>query len=487
MLKLGLLGTGAVMLPVGAIVRSVAAADSNTVDSPPFEPFARPLRIPAVIQPDPALSTADTDHFVVTQMVAQQEILPGLKTTVWTYNGTFPGPTFKVRRGRRALVTQRNRLAVPTTTHLHGGDVPAASDGHPLNLHNPGEDFTHDYPNIQPAATLWYHDHAIHETGRNVWMGLAGFYLLTDDHEESLPLPKDPFDIGLVIQDRAFNPDGSLFLPRHDPQRPARQGAFGDVILVNGVPKPFLRVARRKYRFRILNGSNARFYNLELSSGDPMTVIATEGGLLPHPVQTPDLFITEAERYNVIIDFSRYPVGTQVILKNTIAPDPFGDPVDPDKVRDIMRFDVVEDATDTSSIPTDLAPPLDVHPEDALRTRTWRFNRSGGQWVINGLPFGDTRRDAFPAFGSTEIWEFVNNSGGWLHPIHPHLVRYLILDRNGEPPRPYERGPKETVSLGANETVRVVMKFVDFRGLYAFHCHNIEHEDDDMMTQFEVV
>ena len=154
----------------------------------------------------------------------------------------------------------------------------------------PGSERLHNYPNIQRSATLWYHDHAMHDTARNVYMGLAGFYLITDDHEQSLPLPKGQFDIPLVVQDRLFTPTGSLFLPQHDPTRPERQGVFGDVILVNGAPYPVLPVARRKYRFRVLNGSDARAYQWRLSTGDPFQVIASDGGLLPTPVATPDLF-----------------------------------------------------------------------------------------------------------------------------------------------------------------------------------------------------
>jgi FtsP/CotA-like multicopper oxidase with cupredoxin domain len=262
------------------------------------------------------------------------------------------------------------------------------------------------------------------------------------------------------------------------------------VILVNGAPKPVLRVQQRRYRFRLLNGSDARFYGLQLSTGDPFTVIATDGGLMPHPVPTVNLLLGEAERYSIVVDFTKYPIGTRVILRNTIAPDPFGDPVPPDKVRDVMAFDVVApaDPPDTSSVPADLAPALDVDPARLVRTRTWRFERDNEAWTINGLIFDGNRIDAFPKQGSTEIWEFVNKSGGWLHPIHVHLVQYKVLDRNGRPPRPYENGPKDVVIVGSDETVRVAMKFDSiFTGTYVMHCHNLSHEDHDMMTQFQVV
>ena len=484
-LKLGLLGTGAVMLPLGQLAR--VNAGSSVEDQPtslPVEPFQALLRIPPVAVP--VRTFPDHDEYVITQRVARAQILPGKTTTIWGYEGITPGPTIMAHRDRPLVVHHVNRLGVPTTTHTHGLDVEARSDGHPLDLVDPGSEHEHHFPNFDAAATLWYHDHAIDTTGRNVYMGLAAFYLITDDHEQSLPLPKGQFDVPLVIQDRLFNADGSLFYPKHDPTRPVRQGVFGDVILVNGTPYPVLQVARRKYRFRILNGSNARAYQLSLSTGEPLTVIATEAGLLASPVDTADLFIMPAERYNVVVDFSKHPIGTQVVLRNSFAPDPFGDPVDPQRTSQIMRFDVVDDAPDPSSVPVDLNVLPTLRPSDSVRTRTWRFERNGGAWTINGLTFGPDRFDAFPKLGTTEIWEFVNKSGGWIHPIHPHLVNFLMLDRNGQPPKPYERGQKDVTFLGPNETVRVIMKFEHFTGRYVFHCHNLEHEDHDMMTQFLV-
>jgi FtsP/CotA-like multicopper oxidase with cupredoxin domain len=487
LLKAGLIGGGAIVLPVAEFARVAVSSESDpTIVSPPVARFAVPLAIPPTIAP--TRSEGTTDFYDVTEFATVATILPGRRTPVWTYNGTTPGPTFDTVKGRVSRVTITNHLGVPTTTHLHGGDTPPQFDGHPLDLVQPGTSFTHVYPGDNSAATLWYHDHAIHATGRNVYMGLAGMFIVRDDVELGLGLPKGPpFEVPLVVQDRLFNPDGSLFYPEKEPGLPVRQGAFGDVILVNGTPFPFLRVQRRKYRFRLLNGSNARFYQFELSTGDPITVIGSDGGFLEHPVETPSLFMAEAERYDVVIDFAKYPVGTKIVLRNTIAPDPFGDPVDPDKIRAVMRFDVVADATSDFDIPADLGPGPIANAADAIRTRDWEFERRDGAWVINDELFAADRIDAFPQFGTTEIWRFINKSGGWLHPIHPHLVEFRILDRNGRPPKPYETGPKDVVALGPNETIRVAMKFVDFRGTYVFHCHNIEHEDHDMMTQFRVV
>jgi FtsP/CotA-like multicopper oxidase with cupredoxin domain len=486
LIKRGLIGGGALALPVAQLARVAISTGSVQPDSPAVERFAVPLPIPPVIRP--LRSQGITDFYQVTQFASEAQILPGRKTPIWGYNGITPGPTFETTKGRINRVTIANHLGVPTTTHLHGGGTAPQYDGHPLQLVDPGTAFTYVYPGLNDAATLWYHDHAIDATGRNVWMGLAGMHLVRDQLEKQLGVPMGaPYEIVLVIQDRVFNKDNSLFFGV-DAGLPVSQGNFGDVILVNGAPFPFLQVERRKYRFRILNGSNARFYKLELSSGDPLTVIGSHGGFLTHPVQTPDLLITEAERYDVVIDFAKYPVGTQIVLRNTIAPVPFDDPVDPAKIKEVMRFDVVREASSDFALPQALGPPPVAHEQDAILTRNWVFERRGGEWVMNGKPFNHGLHiDAFPKLGTTEIWEFVNKSGGWLHPIHPHLIEFKFLDRNGKPPRPYETGPMDLTALGPNETIRVAIKFRFFRGTYVFHCHNLEHEDHDMMTQFKVV
>jgi FtsP/CotA-like multicopper oxidase with cupredoxin domain len=487
LLKRGLIGGAAIVLPVAQFARVAVSSPSDpTITSPPVDRFAVPLPIPPTIRPSATDATTNTDFYELTERAAEVEILPGLPTTIWGYNGITPGPTFDTELGRISRVTIDNQLPDPTSTHLHGGVTPPEFDGHPLLLVPPGTRFTHIYPGDNSAATLWYHDHAIHQTGRHVYMGLAGFFLIRDAAERALEIPKGPpFEVPLVIQDRLFNADGSLFYPQEEDGLPVRQGAFGDVILVNGAPFPFLEVEQRKYRFRLLNGSNARFYSLELSSGEPITVIGSDGGFLPTPVQTRSLFMAQAERYDIVIDFAKYPVGTQIVLRNTVAPDPFGDPVDPALIREVMRFDVVaKGPAPDFTVPTTIATGPLPDPNAALLTRRFVFERRHGAWVINGNLFDGNRIDAFPRLGTTEIWELVNKSGGWLHPIHIHLIEFKVLDRNGRPPKNFETGPKDVIALGPNETIRVAMTWAGFSGTYVFHCHNLEHEDHDMMGQF---
>ncbi len=255
------------------------------------EPFTVPLPIPPVLKP--VRTTSDTDYYEITQRVARQEILPGVKTEVWGYDGIFPGPTILSRRGRRTVVTHRNELPVPTVVHLHGGRTPAEHDGYPTDLvlpvggwrhgdHHGGGNVSQDskeyvYPLDQPAATLWYHDHRMDFTGPQVYKGLAGFHLVHDDVEDALPLPRGEREVPLMIADRAFAADGAFDYPSLDPtlrdqpasRRSFMSGVLGDCVLVNGAPWPVLEVTNTRYRFRLLNASNARRYRLALDPPPP--------------------------------------------------------------------------------------------------------------------------------------------------------------------------------------------------------------------------
>lgn len=225
------------------------------------------------------------DYYEITMQQTQVEIIPGTSTTVWGYNGLYPGPTIKARSGRQTVIRHINALPESMSIHLHGGHTPPSSDGHPYDLIAPGSSKDYEYPNNQIPATLWYHDHAIDATGRHVYMGLAGFYIISDDFEDSLPLPSGDNDIPLLIQDRLFNVDGSLNYPLND--RTILDGVLGDRLLVNGVIQPYLEVGRRKVRFRIVNGSNTRSYRLGLSTGQPLIQIGSDD-----PINTLSVFAT---------------------------------------------------------------------------------------------------------------------------------------------------------------------------------------------------
>ncbi len=504
MLKLSLLGSAALVLPFERTAFS-RSGGARLRDLPPL--FRTELPIPPVHRP--VRRTKDTDFYEVAMKKADVEILPGKKTQIWGYNGVTPGPTYRVRSGRKVQVRYVNRLPNPMTIHTHGAYVDGDSDGHPAKFIQPGEFQDYFFGNQQVARTQWYHDHAMHLTGLHVYNGLAGMYLIEDDFEDNLPLPKGygEYDIPLIIQDRQFNQDGALRYGVADKDA-SSNGVFGDVVLVNGKPWPKMAVSNRKYRFRVLNGSNAQPFELALSTGRPFTVIATEGGLLERPVSVRSLPVAQAERYEIVIDFSEYPVGTPVVLKNLRGK--VGKKSRPDRLRSdepmssIMRFDVVRKERDDSRIPSILRPeeeqidpthlPTDL--SEVSRTRRFEFKRTGGYWTINGKTWNEHRIDETPREGDTEIWEGSNNGGGWVHPFHIHLLNFKVIERDrGEPPRPWERGWKDTVFLGPNESAKLLMKWpkvpegpepTEFLHRYPVHCHNLEHEDHDMMLQFKV-
>lgn len=474
------------------------------------EPFTVPLPVPPVLQPIQSGATAD--RYEIVQRQGRQQILPGLTTEVWGYNGIFPGPTIVARSGRRVVVTHRNQLPVPVSVHLHGARTPPEHDGYPTDLVLPaaGWDTMHPghgsmahgatghvsqgardyaYPLEQRAATLWYHDHRMDFTGPQVYRGLAGFLIVHDDEEDALPLPRGERDLPLMICDRAFDADGSFRYPALDPalrDRPGVsqefvRGVLGDVVLVNGTPWPQLEVTATRHRLRFLNASNARRYQLQLDppprNGSPFVQVGSDGGLLPRPIPLDAIEIAPAERFDVVVDFSAYPAGTRVRLLNRF---------DQGGPGWVMRFHVVRAAPDDSAVPLRLARVETLSRSAAAATRAFRFfqldDRSG--WVINGNRFDSGRVDARPRLGTTEVWHLQTDLH---HPIHLHLAHFQVLRRGGQGPGRYDAGWKDTIDLRPGEEAEIIAAFTGFRGRYVFHCHNLEHEDMAMMANFEVV
>ncbi|MGB7316162.1 MAG: multicopper oxidase domain-containing protein [Nodosilinea sp.] len=499
MLKMSLLGGAALMLPMERPARTQLAISNRIPESQLPQPFQVPLSIPPVLKP--VKRTSRTDYYRLTMRQAQLQILPGFpKTTVYGYNGLTPGPTIKVMQGHPIVVRQVNRLPKNsfanyrtwTSVHLHGSASLPQYDGYASDITQPGQYKDYHYPNIQPARTLWYHDHGVHHTAENAYMGCAAQYHIHNKRELNLPIPHGRYDVPLVIQDKIFAQNGDFIF---DDQ--GHSGLFGDVILVNGRPWPRMKVERRKYRFRILNASVSRSYRLALDSGEDMTVIGHDGGLAPHPAAVGDFRIGQAERYEVVIDFAKYKVGDKIILKNLGNPNnvPFA------SVENVMRFDVSSEATSrkNNSVPDVLDnarywpySPMGLQESQATSSAKIEVIRKNGLWTINGETWQDVieskylRTVANPKLNEVQIWEINNPSGGWFHPVHIHLIDFKILDRNGQPPHPYERGPKDVVYAGENEKIRVIARFGPQKGRYMVHCHNLTHEDHDMMVQFNV-
>lgn len=515
---LGVAGLAGVTLPLlGSALRKADGESPGkllTSRAKLPRPYEVPLPVPKALAP--ASSGGGTDVYEITQQVADLEILPGLRTRAWTYGGTFPGPTVVSRRGRRTQVKHRNTLPQPTVAHLHGGHTPADSDGYPTDVILPADgsvtadramaammegmsghsghgarsgvsgpaegERTHTYPMDQRAATLWYHDHRMSWTGLGVWRGLAGFHLVHDDEEERLPLPKGERDIPLMITDRAFEEDGSFRYPLLDAKlsRPGvtdayMDGVLGDVVLVNGAPWPVHRTARARHRLRLLNASNARPYKLQFdpqpSGGDALVQVGSDGGLLERPVRHDAVHLGPGERFDVVVDFSRWSAGTRVRLVNTLAEG---------GAHEVMAFEIADGpARDDAKVPDRLSRIERLDPGKAVVTRDFRFRQGKDGWTINDHTYSPGRALARPKLGQLEVWRFTTSLH---HPVHVHLNHFQVVARNGGDPGPYDAGWKDTVDLPPTQSVEVAVRFTDYDGTYMLHCHNLEHEDMAMMA-----
>jgi FtsP/CotA-like multicopper oxidase with cupredoxin domain len=444
--------------------------------------------------------------------------------TLFSYNGQVPGPLFHSFYGTRTIVRFRNNLPLigfdgfgrgEISTHLHNGHTASESDGFPMDFYAAPQYKDHHYPNIRAGYdqfpdtagdhretlnTLWYHDHRVDFTAQNTYKGLAGMYTLFDEldnNDETSPppafgLPSGEFDVNIVFQDRVFDEDnGRLFFDKFN-----LDGILGDKFLANGKIQPFFRVRPRKYRFRLLNAGPSRFYQFFIrdkttNSDIPFAVIANDGNLLPAPVlnQT-SVRIAVAERIDIVVDFAGRE-NHNIILQNRLEQEdgrgPTGDILSPSEAMENIKFkvDLPLQNPDPSRIPAAFRPnpPL----EDIAVQRTWRFDRSGGNWTINNKIFDEDEIRATIVQGTAERWVLQNNSGGWEHPVHIHFEEFQMLTRNGNLPPPVERGRKDVARLGRNETIRLFMRFRDFVGRYPMHCHNTIHEDHAMMLRWDIV
>jgi spore coat protein A, manganese oxidase len=442
---------------------NIATSIGGPTPTPTPVPFSHPLVFPPV-NTNPNVSIGIDEGCV--------QILDGPCTNMWTYGGTYPGLTVRRPTGQQTNVTFTNNLdpaAGEMTVHNHGNHSSPENDGQPDDfLIATGEPRTYIYTGLEDGmnerGTMhFYHDHRDQVTGRNVWMGLTGFYIV-DDPADPPTLPSGDFDLPLAIADRQFDIDNQIpyvFNPN---------GVTGDKFLVNSVYQPYLEVGDRKYRFRILNASNFRTYFLELDTGDSFTQIGTESGLLPAPVIRTNMRIGPAERLDVVVDFAG-ELGQNVYLMDTLTG------------TQLLQFRVTQDVIDDSTIPATLRPLPDIGVPTV--TRNWSFDQTGGHWTINGLRFDPNRVDARPMLGATEKWVFTNPTGQ-PHTVHIHDVSQQCVSRNGGACFPYET-MKETWYLEPGEVLEVKLKFTDHVGRYVLHCHMLEHEDDGMMTQFEVV
>ncbi len=457
--------------------------------------FTFPLPIPGRMTRQSTYTNSTTgqriDFYNINIKKFQRQIYPNLgPANLVGYEGTYPGPSFRIQRGVETVVRFNNGNDRPSVIHLHGSPSRAVFDGFAEDEILPGQYKDYYYPNSQPARMLWYHDHADHITTVNVYYGQAGAYILEDPAQEAkFDLPRGRYEIPLVVDAKTYGPDGDLVSPEAE-----RDSFYGDVIAVNGQPWPILEVEPRKYRFRLLCATVSRSYLLGFFTDAgvvvPMTIIGTDAGYNTNPVQTNDLVFSPAERYDIIMDFSGFQ-NSNVTLYNKRK---FQTNEEFAATNRVMRFVVgatVSDQVGNGPLPTTLLSDLGAGlPQNSVITRNFKFEKSGG-WLINGFGFSDRahRLMAKPEIGNTELWDLLNGSGGWSHPIHIHLVDLKLVSRSGSHRslEVYEQNSmKDVVYLGTGEEVVVVAKFLPWAGQYMFHCHNTVHEDHDMMAVFNV-
>lgn len=381
------------------------------------------------------------------------------------FNGFLPGPTFKARRDDNVYVDFANELADETTVHWHGMLVETAQDGQPQDLVAPRGSRIYKYPIVQRAALNWYHPHPHMMTGEQVCLGLAGAFIVNDAEEDALGLPAGTYEVPLIVRDANFDRAGNLIY------NPRTTGFVGNTPLINGTRNPYLDVDRAVYRFRVLNGANARLFRLVLSNGMPFTVIGNDGGLLAAPVNVTEIEFSPGERLDLIVNFQGLP-GARVILR------------DLNSGWDLLEFRVANSTQITGAMPPPTLSTIAPLSTPAL-TRYFSFD---GMSKINGLEFDLARIDFQVPFGETERWRFTTN-GNAPHPVHVHGASFQVQSRTGGRGKlfPWESGWKDTVLLQDQETVDVLICFDQYRGRYLIHCHKLEHEDMGMMANFEVI
>jgi spore coat protein A, manganese oxidase len=441
---------------------------------PPIEKFSRPLALLPTAKP--VRRTRTTDVYESLIKTVRTEIFPGHPTTVYGYFGSWIPPVIRAQQGRKTAVVQRNRTAVPVSVHLHGGRTAAQFDGQMKAPIAPGDSFTYRYDNDQSAAALWLHDHTHMTDAENVYQGMASPYLIESEEEADLGLPSGAHEIPLLLRDGDFGAKGQFVYTMDDT-------ANRSTILVNGRPWPYLKVKARKYRLRVINGSNMRFFVLGLSTRTKFTQIGGDCGLLEAPFEAPVVALSPGERADVVIDFAAFKPGTNVDLINYVGPGNMDD------VGQVMRFTVGDPAPDTSVVPDRLTRLPAVAKPDRTRKFTLVSSEPGVTpmtGTINGRTFDMDRVDFTVPYGSTEEWQIVNANKTVPHNFHAHLAHMRVLTRDGKPVGPEEQGWKDTVSVYPGQTVTARLTFDRHRGVFPVHCHMLDHGAMGMMAQLRV-
>jgi spore coat protein A len=530
---------------------STTTAPKSVIRTPrTLDRYIDPLPIPAKLEPIGKSNGALQYH--MRMMEVQQKLHSQLPPTrLWGYEGKYPGPTIEARRNQAISVRWENQLPqrhlfeadahthgamvamdhtapeVRAVTHLHGARSKSQDDGLPENCYTSGHSVTSHYPNEQQATALWYHDHALCITRLNVYAGLAGFYLLRDEQEQRLNLPAGQYEIPLVLQDRTLDDRGQLvYSPTDETGEKLPPGVwgpefFGELPVINGAIYPYLEVEPRRYRLRVLNGANARFFELlfNLSKSvysfpQPLRFlqIGSDGGLLPSPVPLSNVLLAPAERADLIVDFSSFKGKTITLCNTAAAPFPGWEvrKIHPAALNELMQIRVTlplskgdEGFSDAWSVPF-----TRLEPTSATRTRDFVLREDLDEaghslgMKINGKGYDEPVTERVK-LGSIEKWRFINLTDD-THPMHLHLVQFQMVERQGfdipkfrqgelqlvgrpRLPDANEAGWKDTVRVNPGEVLTIIARFEGYAGRYVYHCHVLEHEDHDMMRPYEVI
>lgn len=503
-----------------------SAPGAPTLDPAKLQRFVDPLPRPEIarpagVRPDPRNPAEELPYYRMVMGEFEARVHRDLEPTrMWGFNGLSPGPVIEARSGKGVLVEWANELPqrhlftidhnlmgaerdkpdVRSVVHLHGAKAPPESDGYPESWFVAGKSSLCHYPNRQDACMLWYHDHAMGINRLNIYAGLLGLYMVRDQFEDALGLPHGEHEVPLVLCDRRFTVDGQLSYDVSPvPSAPWIPEFYGNATLVNGKLFPYLEVEPTLYRFRVLNGSNAQFFNLSLSTGQPIAQIGTDQGLLSAPAPAKIVSLAPGERADLAIDFSG--AGGQELTLKIGA------------VEEILQFRVARSGAHIGNLPgrlpEKLRPVVPLAESAAVRTRLLTLNeykspKGESMTMLLGGAHWDMPVSETPELDTVEIWSLINLTED-VHPIHLHLVRMQILDRrsfdklhyfvNGElrfigppmPPDPGEAGWKDTVRAHPQMVTRIIARFEGYAGRYVWHCHILEHEDNEMMRPFEVL
>lgn len=437
---------------------------------------AKPLAIPGLL-PDAGVPGAPI--FNLSLQTGGMAFLAGKATPTYGINGNFLGPAVKVRNGDLVTFNVTNNLPEAAALHWHGMHIPGNMDGGPHQTIAPGKMWQASFTVGQKAGTNWFHPHTEGQTGRQVFMGLGGLLVVEDADTDALDLPKTwgEDDIPLIFQDRLFRADGSFdYLPT---MQDRMRGMLGDTLLVNGTVNATASLPSKQVRFRLLNASNARVYNLVFSDFRAFKQVATDQALVEAPVSLLALKLSPGERAEIVVDFTA-DSGKTLALSDSLSG------------ATLATFNINKVPATTTTLPAALATLTHLGAAAAVRTRTFSLSMGAGmQFLINGLAMDMNRIDQTLTLGDTEIWE-VTNTMNLAHNFHVHGTHFEVLERNGSAANvaAYEKGYKDTVLLNPYDTVKVILKMThptDTAFPYMFHCHILEHEDGGMMGQFIVV